>query len=232
MNNLTCIIVDDEPLARGLLQNYCRFLPHLEVLATCENAFEAREMILTKKPDLIFLDINMPVLDGIGLVSTLKFLPQLIFTTAYKEYATTAFDLAACDYLVKPFSLERFIKAVDRATERIHQHPDKPASAEESIFIKADNKTYRITLDQLLYAEANGNYTKIILTDAELKPNIAFSAFEKLLPSNGSFLRVHRSFIINKSKIHHIEGNRILMINTHEVPIGSNYKDHFMKMLS
>ena len=115
MHEFQCLIVDDEPIAREILLNYCQHLPSLNVLATCANALEAREVLKTGKVDILFLDINMPVMDGLSLLKTLRHQPQVIFTTAYKEYALDAFNLAACDYLLKPFSLDRFISAIDKA---------------------------------------------------------------------------------------------------------------------
>lgn len=233
MDNVKCVIVDDEPIAREIIQNYCNHLPYLQVLASCGNALEAKLVLQQQKTDILFLDINMPVIDGISFLKTIKHPPQIIFTTAYKNYALDAFDLAACDYLLKPFSLERFIVAIDKAVEKI-----KPASllqesagtkSEDYVFIKTDGKIYKIFFDDLLYAEASGNYTKIVTTQHSLTPTMTFSSFETLLPKN-IFLRIHRSFIVNKSKIGHIEGNRVY-INDTEIPIGNNYKEGFLKEL-
>jgi len=233
MDKVNCVIVDDEPIAREIIQTYCNHLPYLQVVASCGNALEAKLVLQQQKTDILFLDINMPVIDGISFLKTLKNPPQIIFTTAYKNYALDAFDLAACDYLLKPFSLERFIVAIDKAVEKI-----KPVSlaqeisgvkSEDYVFIKTDGKIFKIFFDDLLYAEASGNYTKIVTAQQSLSPTMTFSGFETLLPKN-IFLRIHRSFIINKSKIGHIEGNRVYINNT-EIPIGSNYKDGFLKEL-
>ncbi|MCE6988710.1 LytTR family DNA-binding domain-containing protein [Dyadobacter sp. CY323] len=124
MNKISCLIVDDEPIARDIIKSYCAHLPYLTVLASLGNALEAKTFLFQQKVDILFLDINMPVLDGVTFLKTLKNPPQVIFSTAYKEYAIDAFDLAACDYLLKPFSLDRFIIAVDKAMERI-----QPAAA-------------------------------------------------------------------------------------------------------
>jgi DNA-binding LytR/AlgR family response regulator len=176
----------------------------------------------------------MPILDGIAFLKTLKNQPQVIFTTAYKEYALDAFDLSACDYLLKPFSLERFIVAVDKALERLKalpasHHENKEIKTEDYIFIKYDGKIYKILHDDLLYAEAQGNNIKIVTIHNNLLPAMTFSSFIDLLPRS-LFFRVHRSFIINKSKISHIEGNRVF-INKNEIPIGSNYKEEFLREL-
>ena len=119
MTPIDCLIVDDEPIARDIIRTYCTHLPYLRVAGICGTALEARAALMQQKVDIVFLDINMPVMDGISFLKTLKTPPQVIFTTAYKEYAVDAFDLAACDYLLKPFSLERFIVAVDKALEKL-----------------------------------------------------------------------------------------------------------------
>ena len=246
MNKINCLIVDDEPIARDIIQNYCQYLDYLNVIASCGNALEAKIILQTQQADILFLDINMPVIDGISFLKTLKNPPQVIFTTAYKEYAIDAFDLAACDYLLKPFSFERFIIAIDKAMEKLqplktrqegigHTQPDTESTQlrqmpfEDFTFIKTDGKIYKLSHQDLLYAEAQGNYTRIVTTSNTLMPKMPFSSFEELLPKS-VFLRTHRSFIINKAKIGHIEGNRIF-INSTEIPIGSNYKDQLMKEL-
>ena len=231
MNVFNCMIVDDEPIARDIIRAYCNHLPALNVVASCENAFDARLELQRQKIDIIFLDINMPVLDGIAFIKTLKVQPQVIFTTAYKEYALDAFDLSACDYLLKPFSLERFMMAIDKAMDALNASSQSKAETESQqfIFIKADARIYKVEFNDLLFAEAQGNYTRIVMTNAAILPVMTFSGFAEMLPPN-LFLRVHRSFIINKSKITHIEGNRVY-IGKYEIPIGSNYKEDFFRLL-
>ncbi|WDF54869.1 LytR/AlgR family response regulator transcription factor [Mucilaginibacter sp. KACC 22063] len=236
MDKINCLVVDDEPIARDILENYCKHLNYLHVVACCSNALEARAILQNQPVDVLFLDINMPVMDGISYAKTIRNKPQIIFTTAYKEFAADAFDLAACDYLLKPFSFDRFIIAIDKALDRLKAAaPFNPKviseerKKEDFLFIKADSKIYKIHFDELLYAEAQGNYTKIVTTSTALMPKMAFSSFEETLPQT-LFFRTHRSFIINKSKIDHIEGNRIFIKNT-EIPIGSNYREQLMKQL-
>jgi len=229
-----CLIVDDEPIARDIIINYCSHLPQLQISGCCGNVFEAKDILQHSPVHILFLDVHMPVLDGIGFLKTLKNAPLVIFTTAYKEYAVDAFDLAACDYLVKPFSLERFIVAVDKALEKLQTTSVSGADIQTNIpndyfFIKADGKIYKLQYNDILVAEANGNYTKIITSTGTLLPNMSFSSFEMLLPS-GLFVRVHRSFIINKSKISHIEGNTVY-IQKMAIPIGVNYKEPFLKII-
>jgi DNA-binding LytR/AlgR family response regulator len=232
-----CVIADDEPIARDIIQAYCNQLPYLEVVASCGNALEAKVALQTHRADILFLDINMPVMDGITFLKTLKTQPQVILTTAYKEYALDAFDLSVVDYLLKPFSLDRFMIAVDKAVERLQssaQNTVTPAAAvsddkpaEDFFFIKTDRKIFKIRFNELLYAEAAGNFTRFVTTTQTLTPSMTFSSAEELLPGQ-IFLRIHRSFIINKAMISHIEGNRVF-ISDKEIPIGSNYKEAFLK---
>jgi DNA-binding LytR/AlgR family response regulator len=233
MAAVSCLIADDEPIAREIIQNYCAHLPELKVVASCSNALEAKAAMQQHQIDILFLDINMPVLDGISFLKTIQHKPQVIFTTAYKEYALNAFDLAAVDYLLKPFSLERFIVAVDKALERLNKMTSAAFVSEDKkhdfLFVKTDSKIYRVLYADIIYAEASGNYTKIVTTQQTLMPGITFSSLEQQLPSS-LFIRVHRSFIINKSHITHIEGNRVFVNNT-EIPIGTNYKEAFLKEL-
>jgi len=236
MNRVKCLIVDDEPIARDIIKTYCGHLNQLQVVAVCGNALEAKQLLQEQPIDILFLDINMPVIDGISFAKTLRHPPQVIFTTAYKEYAHHAFDLAACDYLLKPFSLDRFIIAVDKAIDKIGSsampvslQPKPEQKTYDFVFIKTEGKIYKIFHQDLLFAEAQGNYTRIYTTTTTLSPKMPFTNFEELLPKT-LFLRAHRSFIINKAKISHIEGNRVF-IDSKEIPIGSNYRDILMHEL-
>lgn len=234
MKKIKCLIVDDEPIARDIIVSYCNAIPSLEIAGVCGNSFEAREMLMGKGIQLLFLDIHMPVLDGIAMLKTIKNPLQVIFTTAYKEYAATAFDLAACDYLIKPFSLERFIIAVDKAVERLNYankevSPGDSAPDDGYLTFKTEGKIYRIRYNDLLYAEANGNYTRIVTDDSAIILNMTFTSVEKMLPEN-HFVRVHRSFIVNKSKIFFIQGQTIFL-NKVEIPIGKNFKKELFNTL-
>lgn len=234
MNTFNCLIVDDEPIARDILVSYCAHLPSLRVIGECTNALEAKLILDQINVDILFLDIHLPVLDGINFYKTFKTPPQVIFTTAFKEYAVDAFELAACDYLVKPFLLDRFIIAVDKAIERmkplsITRKSVESPSAEDSFFARTEGKIYKIKYAELLYAEAQGNYTKLVTSVNTIIPNMSFVSVEKMLPAS-IFKRVHRSYIINQSKISHIEGNRVF-IGQYEIPLGNNYKEDFFKSL-
>ena len=235
MEKINCVITDDEPIAREIVLNYCNHLTFLNVVASCSNALEAKAVLQKEKIDLIFLDINMPVLDGLTFIKTLRQPPQIIFTTAYKEYALNAFEVAAVDYLLKPFSLDRFIVAVDKALERltkqtrIAENEGNTQPISESIFIRTENKIYRVLYKDILYVEASGNYIKVICRNQTLMPLVTITNFEELLPPS-LFIRIHRSYIININAITLIEGNRVF-VNNIELPIGSSYKDHFLQVL-
>lgn len=232
MNKLRCLIVDDEPIARQIVEGYVREHPLLESAGVAGTAMEAKLLLQQQAVDILFLDINMPVLDGIGFLRTLKHPPQVIFTTAYKEYAVDAFDLAATDYLLKPFSFERFVMAIDKAADRIRQPSQQepaPVKSGDAIFIKSENKLYNVSFNDILYLEAYGNYTKVYTRQRLLMPAATFNSLEVALPT-GAFIRTHRSFIINRGHINHIEGNRVFIAG-HEIPIGSTFREDFYRRL-
>lgn len=237
MMTYRCLIADDEPIARQIIETYCSHLPYLQVLASCGNALEAKQILQQQEVDILFLDINMPVIDGLSFLRSLKKTPAVILTTAYREYAVEAFELAVSDYLVKPFSLERFMKAVDKAMEKIQSAavtttPSSVITSTENsstdyLFLKTDRKIYRINYADLLYAEASGNFTRFVTTTEVLTVGMTFTSAEELLPKH-LFIRIHRSFIISKSKISLIEGNRVYIGKT-EIPVGNSYKEDFLR---
>ena len=230
---LRCLIVDDEPIARQIVEKYCSYLEDIYVVASCGDALQAKQILSREEVDVIFLDINMPVLDGLALVKTLRKPLQIIFTTAYKEYAHEAFDINACDYLLKPFSLERFIQAVDKAKVQLSAAASVgstvSSSAGADLYIRSEGKILKFSADEILYAEAQGNNVKVVTGRGAFPTTITFSAFEDQLPKT-EFIRVHRSFIINRSKIRIIEGNRIF-IESYEIPIGANYRESLLKAI-
>ena len=231
MNKLRCLIVDDEPIARQIVEGYIRDYPLLESTGSAETTMEAKLLLQEQPIDILFLDINMPVMDGIGFLKTLKHPPHVIFTTAYKDYAVDAFELAATDYLLKPFSFERFVIAVDKVANSIRQNVEAQnipaARRDEMIFIKSDNKLYQVAFQDILYLEAYGNYTKVYTRQRLLTPTTTFSSLETALPQ-GDFIKTHRSFLVNRNHINHIEGNRVF-IEGREIPVGSSYRAAFLK---
>ncbi|MEO6284252.1 MAG: LytTR family DNA-binding domain-containing protein [Dyadobacter sp.] len=231
---INCLIVDDAPVAREILVGYCRLLPVLRVVGQCSDAFEAREKIQQLPVDLLLMDINMPMLSGIELLKTLKNPPLVVFTTAYKEFATDAFDLAACDYLLKPFSIERFIIAIDRVVEKMPHKTSTiaeipPAVPSHHLLLRTEGRINKLNYDQIVYLEASRNNTKVITSSEHFISTTPLSSIETQLPAE-LFFRVHRSFIINLSKVTSLHGNRI-MLGKSEVPLGGNYRIEFLKLL-
>jgi len=213
------IIVDDETASHDIIKDYGSSLAFLSHQKSCYNAFEAIEYLNSNTVDLIFLDINMPKLSGFDFLKTLSNPPKIIVTTAYKEFALEGYELNIEDYLLKPFSFQRFITAVNKVNESFFEQesPD-----DTSIFIKDNKKHYQIKLKDILFAEAYGNYVKVYLEDQMLMTHQSLTAFEKLLITP-QFIRVHKSFVIATSKIESIEGN-LISIQQHKIPIGKLYK--------
>jgi len=231
---INCVIVDDAPVARRIVMEYCKLLPVLRVVGQCNDAFEVRHKLQQVQVDLLLMDINMPVLSGIDLLKTLKNPPLVVFTTAYKEFATDAFDLAACDYLLKPFSLERFIIAIDRVIEKLESRKNvkldtQPSSLVSHLILRSEGRINKLNYDQILYLEANRNNTKVFTIGQHLISTTSLSIIESHLPGE-LFFRVHRSFIINVTKITGLQGNRIILGKS-EVPLGGNFKNEFLKIL-
>ncbi|EZH75613.1 transcriptional regulator [Aquimarina atlantica] len=233
---MNCITIDDEPLAHKVIKNYCTNLSFLNVVKECYSAFEAMNYLNENQVDLIFLDINMPKLKGLDFLRTLSNPPLIIVTTAYQEYAIEGYELNILDYLLKPFSFERFLKAINKAQhqkkmiESTQKGPENQSSLNanvsvnqnDSIFIKGDKKIHQIQLDSILYLESLGSYVKIHTDNKTITSLDRLTNFENTLPKN-QFLRIHRSYIIALKKIETIEGNR-LKIKGVDIPIGNVYK--------
>lgn len=224
---LKALIVDDEPLARQLIEGYCRYFPEIEVVGSVVDVFMARPILETGRVDVLFLDINMPVMNGINFLRSLPHKPITIFTTAYKEHAHEAFDLAATDYLLKPFSMERFLQAIDKAKAALKQQPNTP---ENHTFLKSDGKLIKLFFDELYYVEAQGNQVKFVTKHSTFNITQTFGSVLELLPAS-QFVRIHRSFAVNIQKISIIESYRILLLQKGEVPLGSNFREDFLKMV-
>ncbi len=225
MKKYSCILVDDEPLARELIAGFISECPELELVAELPNAIDARVFLQHHLVDLMFLDINMPRLSGIRLVKIMEQAPAVIFITAYSEYAVEGFELEAIDYLLKPVSQERFLKAIGRFLD---QFPRQISQA-DYILVKSDKKIYRVDLDELLYAEALGDYIRIITKEKTLTVYERLSAFAERLPSD-RFCRIHKSHLIALSKINYIEGNRI-RIGKIFLSISNTYRNEFNERL-
>ena len=230
------LIIDDEYIAHDIVKGYCDLLPNMQLMKNCYDALEAFEYLNKKNVDLMFLDLNMPKLKGFEFLKTLKNPPKVIVTTAYREYAIEGYELNISDYLLKPFSFERFIKAINKTIDTTENkksaHILTNTEAELnpiSFFLKGDKKHHQIHFEDLLFIEAYGHYTKVYLKNDMIVSNQKISDFDNLLPKS-NFIRIHKSFIVAKNKIKHIEGNRII-INEHKIPIGQTYKGNINKLL-
>lgn len=220
---MRCLIIDDEPASRDILRSYISNTDELELIGECKDALEARKVLKEAEVDLIFLDINMPRLSGVEFLKSLSQPPKVIFTTAYSEYALDGFELDAVDYLLKPFSFDRFLKAVDKAQRSF----DRSSPKEDFITIKADGKLYRISYDEILFAESQGDYLTIHTKEKNITFYETMKNFSEQLPDS-YFIRIHRSFLIAISKVEYVEGNMV-NIGNQELPIGQSYKEEFLK---
>ncbi len=216
-----CIIVEDEPLSQEITADYIANCPELNLVQICNNAMEANSLLHQNNIDLIFLDINMPHINGMDWWKSLSQAPQVIFITAYPEYAVEGFNLNAIDYLLKPFSFERFLQAVNKFLK--DKNSTEKGNANTTIMVKSNKKIYPVKYTDITYLEANGDYVKINRENDYLLLHDTLKNFYQQLPKN-QFLQVHRSFVINISKIDFIEGNRIA-IGENRIPITESYRD-------
>lgn len=233
---LKCIIVDDEPIARKLLQEYIEDIDFLELAGMAENPLKANTILSQQNIDLIFLDINMPKLTGIEFLRSSASLPMVIMTTAYAEYATEGFEFDVMDYLVKPFSFQRFVKACNRARDyyllknngvatNTITNNDKPAN--DCFFVKCDGRIEKVLYSDLVYVEAMLNYVVLHTEARKMIVYLTIKSIAEQLPAD-IFLKVHKSYIVNIQKIKSIQGNEITLANT-KVTISQNFYDKAMK---
>lgn len=223
---LTCIIVDDEPLSRDVLETYIADCPDVESLASCQDAVEAMNFLRQQAVDFILLDINMPRISGLSLVKSLENPPAIIFTTAYPEHAVEGFELEAIDYLLKPFSWERFMKAINKLRDKLQS---VPTPTNNSIWVKVDQKTYQLSSEEIYYIKAWGDYVKIYLEDQVLVTHETLKSMQSMLPQPG-FIRIHKSYLVSEDKIQYIEGNQV-RLRDEFLPIGASYKERFIKQI-
>ena len=236
---IRCLAIDDEPLALQQLVAYIKKVPFLELQAQCQSAMEARAFLENDTVDAIFCDINMPDLNGMDFVKSLASPPLIIFTTAYSEYAVEGFRVNAVDYLLKPFGLQEFQRAANRLRERLEGQRErfegqKEATEEQGgqdIFLKTDYRIVKVSISDIRYVEAMSEYLKVWL-DSESKPIVTLLSMKKMeerLPD--TFMRIHRSYIVNLTKIQEVNKNRIIMDSETYLPIGDMYKDTFQRYL-
>jgi DNA-binding LytR/AlgR family response regulator len=235
MKKISCLIVDDEPLALSLLESYVSKTPFLELKGKCSSAIEAIGKIETEQVELLFLDIQMPDLTGVEFSRTLNKEIKVIFTTAFEQYALEGFKVDALDYLLKPFNYEEFLKAANKAKEWFNlkeKATSKSEANENTLFVKSDYKLLKVDLNEVLYFEGMKDYVKIYSQNQQhpIISLMSLKSLENKLPAN-RFMRVHRSFIVNLSKLITIERSRIIFGKT-IIPIADGYKDKFQEYLT
>ena len=232
---IRCLAIDDEPLALQQIVAYINKVPFLELAAQCQSALEARQFLENDTVDAIFCDINMPDLNGMDFVKSLTVPPLIVFTTAYSEYAVEGFRVNAVDYLLKPFGLQDFQRAANRLRERLEgdltPHSSLPTSQDDTLFLKTDYRIVKVSIADIRYVEAMSEYLKVWLED-QSKPIITLLSMKKMeerLPDY--FMRIHRSYIINLTKIQEVNKNRVIMDADTYLPIGDLYKEAFQAYL-
>jgi two-component system response regulator LytT len=221
---MKCVILDDEPFAHEVLEHYINQLPRLQLVAGFRNSVQAYEYLNNHKVDLLFLDIEMPLINGINFLSALTHKPNTIFTTAYKEYAFEGFELGVVDYLLKPFSYERFVKAIDK----INQTSDVSVPVTDMLVIKEKDSLLNIKQHDISYIEGCKDYIKIITSDRQF---IIYHTLKGILQRLNTevFLQTHRSYIVNKAHIARITQEKLIMLNETVIPIGQSYRQAFFK---
>jgi DNA-binding LytR/AlgR family response regulator len=229
---LNCIIIDDEPIARKLLQEYIEETDFLKLVGTAENPLKATSLLNDLDVDLIFLDINMPKMSGFDFLRSMNNLPMVIMTTAYGQYALDGFELAVVDYLVKPFPLERFLKASQKALELKKLKQNKAAPEKEDadyFYVKCEGKIEKVVYDELIYVEAMANYVTLYTLHDKLVVYLTIKGILEKLPAD-KFLQVHKSYIVNINSVKTIEGN-MLHLGPTKITVGLNYADDVMNRL-
>jgi two-component system LytT family response regulator len=229
MDKYSCIIIEDEPLALEKTKDFINKVPFLHLSATFDNALTGLAYLNNNKVDLLFLDINMDELSGIELLESSKIESQVIITTAYQEYALKGYELQITDYLLKPFTFNRFLQAVNKAQDNLARHTT-PDNKTEFIFVKTENRLEKVMLDEILYIEGMRDYRRIHTVKKKIMTLQNFSEFEKLVPSN-LLCRVHKSYMVSINKIESIERSRI-KIADQMIPISETYKDAFFLLIN
>ena len=227
MQNMTCLIVEDEPLAAEVLEDYINQIPFLHLVKKCEDAIFALEILQKEKIDLIFLDIHLPKLKGLDFIKTLENPPKIIITSAYQDYALQGYELNVIDYLIKPIEFDRFVTAVNKAhqkNERSHSVINREIIDRQFLFFNVGKKKIKIFLDEILYIESLKEYIKIVSKEKSILTKFQLGQIEELL-TNSNFLRVHRSFIIAKNKVDAYTATDI-EINGILIPVGRSYKEN------
>jgi len=228
---IKCIIVEDETLAQQVIQSHLQKINSFELVAICNNAIEAKEILSKQEVDLIFLDIQLPGMTGLNFLRSLENPPLVVLTTAYAEYALESYEFNVIDYLLKPISFERFSKTVNKlSVGRLFNQPLKDIeNINDHIFIKSNNKFFKVNFSEIVYIESMKDYLKIHTTDYKLITHQTMNDMEKILPAK-QFIRIHKSYIVSLAFIKTIYGNSVEMGNT-TLPIGINYKEKVMSFI-
>ncbi|WP_452597438.1 LytR/AlgR family response regulator transcription factor [Pontimicrobium sp. MEBiC01747] len=227
---MTCIIIEDEIPAQNILKNYLSKLPNVELKGVFKAAIEANAFLNIETVDFVFLDINLPDITGIDFIKTIKNPPAIIMTTAYPDYAVSSFELdTIVDYLVKPFSFDRFIKGVNKVKERIIKPERSTTEKKEAIFLNVDKTLYKIVLQDILYLESDRNYITVVTKTQKLSYIDSLKNWKEKLPEQ-EFIQIHKSYIINSKCVDKIAGNE-LYIQTNRLPIGRTYKQELLQRL-
>ncbi|TWJ04484.1 LytTR family two component transcriptional regulator [Mucilaginibacter frigoritolerans] len=229
MNNITCIITDDEPFARKGLQGYIEKIGFLDLKGTCEDAIQLSDMLQQQPVDLLFLDIQMPHITGIEFIRALSKPPKVIFTTAYEQYALQGFELDVLDYLLKPISYERFLKAAWKARDYFAVREDKSLATIPYMFAKSNGKLEKICFDEILFIEGMENYAAVHLENKKLIIHTTIKALLEKLPA-GKFIQTHKSYIAAINKVESIEGNT-LHIQKHQVPVSKYLREEVLGVI-
>jgi DNA-binding LytR/AlgR family response regulator len=229
--NIRCLLVDDEPPALEILRTYINSLPGLKIVGECHHAVAAFEFLQHHDVDLLFLDVMMPQLLGTDLLKAIPQPPRVIFTTAYRDYAVEGFELGATDYLLKPYSLDRFMKAVYRALDQeTNKNEAVTLNTGQFLYIRADRKMVKVMVDEIMYIESMKDYIRIFLSTSQVITKQTITAIEAMLPDD-EFIRVHRSFIVPKRKISAYNQSAVY-IGKVEIPVGPLYKHALIKRLA
>ena len=221
---IKAIALDDEHIALEVIQKHAEKVPYLELVQSFVNPFDAMKYMASHKVDLVFLDINMPDISGLELLQSLSSKPRVIFTTAYSEYAVDSYEYEAIDYLLKPFDFGRFLKAVNKAAEALKEKND------DYLFVKEGFDHVRLSLDELIYAKAEGNYVRFVCKDQQIMTRMKMSEAEALLPKN-DFLKTHRSYLVNRAFVEKIERHQ-LQAAGHQIPISQTHYEELISRIS
>jgi DNA-binding LytR/AlgR family response regulator len=231
MKKLSCIIIDDEPIARKILQEFTEQVPYLDLIGKFESAMRAEEFLKSNRADIIFLDIEMPKVSGLQMLKRIHVESIVIVTTAFTQYALDGYELDVIDYLLKPFPLHRFLKAVQKAKDFYEMKMQSGNAQQPSyIFVKSDKRIEKVELNEILYAEVLGNYITIYTNRKSIVAYLTMKSLESQLPSV-DFIKIHQSFLVNRSKIESVEGNGV-KVGTRSLPISRNYRESVTNLIN